>query len=347
MSKSIIKELIESNVNAFKDSAARAAGRALICSVIANPKLKEQIAIAEGIAGIAALADKNGAPGKVLGPVAVGALSVTIDDIVHELCSIKQQDGWAELNTSTFSEYEKQRELDTVFSSAADGQAVMTLPEEATPEKAKVIALPEGGGVVKPNDGKGLSIGDAIAEALTGKPSASSASSGESTTTTKSSGNSHLCPRCGKASKKGDLKQWKPSKDVLKDIEGDVLPHVGASLCGTCRRDLNQLVDKAHKNVRRMSEILDKVSSNKASTEKFSGELAEYQATLESVKALGDKAPAPMVALATEAEAKITTLTNNIARIEEDTKKLEAEYDSLSGTAAPTEEAGVEKSSEL
>lgn len=345
MSKPIIKELIESNANAFKDAAARAGGKLLLDAILGDPTLKERIAVAEGVATLASLLDANGAPGKILRPVAVGALSITVDELVS--CFITASaDGGAKLAVTT-EEYAKQRELDTVFSSAADGQAAMTLPEEATPEKAKVIALPEGGGVVKPNDGRGLSIGDAIAEALTGKSNASSASSGESTTTTKSSGNSHLCPRCGKASKKGDLKQWKPSKDVLKDIEGDVLPHVGASLCGTCRRDLNQLIDKAHKNVRRMSEILDKVSSNKASTEKFSGELAEYQATLESVKALGDKAPAPMVALATEAEAKITTLTNNIARIEEDTKKLEAEYDSLSGTAAPTEEAGVEKSSEL
>lgn len=347
MSKSIIKELIESNTNAFKDAAARAGGKLLLDAILGDPTLKERIAVAEGVATLASLLDANGAPGKILRPVAVGALSTTVDELVACFITASAEPGSDIKLAVTTEEYAKQRELDTVFSSAADGQAAMTLPEEATPKKAKVIALPEGGGVVKPNDGKGISIGDAIAEALAGKSNASSASSGESTTTTKSSGNSHLCPRCGKASKKGDLKQWKPSKEVLKDIEGDVLPHVGASLCGTCRRDLNQLIDKAHKNVRRMSEILDKVSSNKASTEKFSSELAEYQATLESVKALGDKAPAPMVALATEAEAKITTLTNNIARIEEDTKKLEAEYDALSGTAAPAEEAGVEKSSEL
>ena len=345
MSKSIIRELIDSNATAFKDAAARAGGKLLLDAILGDPTLKERIAVAEGVATLASLLDANGAPGKILRPVAVGALSTTVDELV--LCFITASaDGGAKLAITT-EEYAAQRELDTVFSSAADGQAAMTLPKEATPEKARVLALPEGGGVVKPSDGFGMSMADAVASAMTGKSSDSSSSSRESTTTTKSSGNSHLCPRCGKASKKGDLKQWKPSKDVLKDIEGDVLPHVGTSLCGTCRRDLNQLVDKAHKNVRRMSEILDKVSSNKASTEKFSGELAEYQATIESVKALGDKAPAPMVALATEAEAKITTLTNNIARIEEDTKKLEAEYDSLSGTTAPTEEAGVEKSSEL
>lgn len=342
MSKSIIRELIDSNATALKDAAARAGGKLLLDAILGDPTLKERILVAEGLGALAGLLDENGTPGKILRPVAVGALSTTVDDVVHAFITASAEPGSDIKLALTTEEYTKQRELDVVFSSAADGQVSMELP---TPEKAWVIT--PGGGVVKPSDDFGMSMADAVASAMTSK-SSDGGSSSTDTTTAKSSGTeAHKCARCSKPAKKKDLKEWKPIKDVLPSVEKEVTPFIGTNICGTCRKDLNQSIDKAHSNERRSSAILEKLESNKASTERLSGELAEYKATIESVAALGDKAPAPMQALAKDAEAKIVTITNNITKIAEDTEKLEKEYNSISAPAATTEEAGVEKSSEL